>query len=99
MRLLVVEDERSTAEMLSRGLREQAYAVDVAFDGASALDKAAGNLYDLILLDVMLPGIDGFELCNRWRAAGNSTPILMLPALSHVSNRVHGLDEGADDYL
>lgn len=99
MRLLVVEDERSTAEMLSRGLREQAYAVDVAFDGRSALEKAAGNLYDLILLDVLLPGIDGFQLCTRWRSAGMSTPILMLTALSHVSNRVHGLDEGADDYL
>jgi two-component system, OmpR family, copper resistance phosphate regulon response regulator CusR len=99
MRLLVVEDERSTASMLSRGLREQAYAVDLAVDGVSALGKVSANLYDLILLDVMLPGIDGFELCGRWRAEGVSTPILMLTALSHVSKRIHGLDEGADDYL
>lgn len=99
MRLLVVEDERNTAGMLSRGLREQAYAVDVALDGVSAMEKVGNNMYDLILLDVLLPGIDGFGLCSRWRSAGLATPILMLTALSHVSNRVQGLDEGADDYL
>ncbi len=85
--------------MLARGLREQTYAVDVASDGLAALEKAALNRYDLILLDLLLPHIDGFELCRRWRGEGVATPILMLTALDQVSDRVHGLDEGADDYL
>jgi two-component system copper resistance phosphate regulon response regulator CusR len=99
MRLLVVEDERNTAEMLARGLREQTYAVDVAWDGLSAMQKVARNFYDLILLDVLLPGMDGYALCKRWRCNGVSTPILMLTALGQVSDRIFGLDEGADDYL
>ncbi len=99
MRLLIVEDERHTAHMLARGLREQAYAVDVALDPATAIEKVAVNLYDLLLLDVLLPGIDGFTLCRRWRTEGLMVPILMLTALGHVSDRIQGLDEGADDYL
>lgn len=99
MRLLLVEDERQTAEMLARGLREQSYAVDIASDGMGALEKMAVNQYDLVLLDVLLPGIDGFELCRRWRGNGVSVPILMLTALDQVTDRVQGLDDGADDYL
>ena len=99
MRLLIVEDERRTAEMLARGLREQAYAVDVAVDGPAASEKVATNQYDLILLDVLLPGIDGLTLCRRWRSEGRSIPILMLTAMDQVTDRIQGLDEGADDYL
>lgn len=99
MRLLIVEDERHTAQMLARGLREQTYAVDVAFDPAAAIDKVAVNQYDLLLLDVLLPGVDGFTLCRRWRNEGLMVPILMLTALGQVSDRIQGLDDGADDYL
>src|SRR5947209_17920993 len=99
MRLLLVEDEKATAEMLAKGLREQAYAVDVAEDGESALHKAYVNKYDLLILDVMLPGVNGFEVCQRLRGAGAQTPILLLTALDDVPDRVHGLDSGADDYL
>ncbi len=99
MRLLLVEDERQTAEMLARGLREQTYAVDVAEDGMVALEKAAVNHYDLILLDVLLPGVDGFALCRRWRAQRLTVPILMVTALDQVADKIQGLDEGADDYL
>jgi DNA-binding response OmpR family regulator len=99
MRLLIVEDERHTAYMLARGLREQTYAVDIAHDAAAALEKVAVNQYDLLVLDVLLPGMDGFALCRRWRKEGLTFPILMLTALGQVSDRVQGLDEGADDYL
>lgn len=99
MRLLIVEDERPTAEMLARGLREQTYAVDVAVSGPAAVEKVAANQYDLILLDVLLPGTDGLALCRRWRNEGRSVPILMLTAMDQVSDRIQGLDEGADDYL
>lgn len=99
MRLLLVEDEKATAEMLAKGLREQAYAVDVAEDGEAALHKAYVNKYDLLILDVMLPGVNGFEVCQRLRGAGSQVPILLLTALDDVPDRVHGLDCGADDYL
>lgn len=99
MRILLVEDEPHTAAMLARGLREQTYAVDVAAKGSVALEKAAVNQYDLILLDILLPGFNGFELCRRWRQEGSSVPILMLTALDQVPDRIHGLDIGADDYL
>jgi two-component system copper resistance phosphate regulon response regulator CusR len=99
MRILVVEDERVAAEVLAKGLREHAYAVDVAADGAAALEQASSNDYDLILLDVLLPGINGLELCGRLRAAGLSVPILMLTARGGPDQRVEGLDAGADDYL
>ena len=99
MRILVVEDEREAAAVLARGLREQAFAVDVAYDGPAALEQAAINDYDLIVLDVMLPRLNGIEVCRRLRAARLSTPILMLTARGEPDQRVAGLDAGADDYL
>jgi two-component system copper resistance phosphate regulon response regulator CusR len=99
MRILLVEDERDAAHMLSKGLREQTYAVDVAYDGLEALEKASINSYDLLIVDVMLPGIDGFEVCRNLRAQGSRVPILLLTARGGVSDRITGLDRGADDYL
>jgi two-component system copper resistance phosphate regulon response regulator CusR len=99
MRILVVEDEPAAAAVLARGLREHAYAVDIANDGAAALEQAAINAYDLLIVDVLLPGIDGFEVCRRLRADGASVPVLMLTALGELDDRVEGLDAGADDYL
>jgi two-component system copper resistance phosphate regulon response regulator CusR len=87
------------AAVLAKGLREHAYAVDVAPDGATALDSVAVNDYDLLILDVMLPGINGLALCSRLRAAGVTLPILMLTARGGPDQRVEGLDAGADDYL
>ncbi len=99
MRLLVVEDEERIARFLKKGLEEESYAVDVAVDGPAALDWVAGANYDLILLDVMLPGLTGFEVCRILRQRGVVTPILMLTARDDVDDRVTGLDAGADDYL
>ena len=99
MRILVVEDEATAAGVLARGLREHAYAVDIANDGAAALEQAAINQYDLLIVDVLLPGIDGFELCRRLRAEGSPVPVLMLTALGRLDARIEGLDAGADDYL
>jgi DNA-binding response OmpR family regulator len=99
MRVLLVEDEPRAAQMLSKGLREQAYAVDVAADGRLALYQAAITEYDAIILDVMLPGIDGFEVCRELRRAGTHVPVLMLTARDAIDARIAGLDSGADDYL
>jgi two-component system, OmpR family, copper resistance phosphate regulon response regulator CusR len=99
MKILVVEDEPVAAIVLAKGLREHAYAVDVADDGDAALEQAAANDYDLMILDVLLPGISGLELCGRLRADGVTTPILMLTARGEPDQRVEGLDAGADDYL
>ena len=99
MRILVVEDEREAAAVLARGLREQSFAVDVAHDGGSALEQASINDYDLVLLDLMLPGMSGMEVCKRLRAARLEVPILMLTARGEPDHRVAGLDAGADDYL
>ncbi len=99
VRLLLVEDETDSAAMLAKGLREQTYAVDVAPDGTAALEKALVNRYDLLLLDVMLPGMNGFQLCERLRKECVTAPILLLTALDGVPDRIHGLDVGADDYL
>ena len=99
MRILLVEDEPSAASMLAKGLREEAYAVDVADDGETALSQAVVNDYDLIVLDVVLPGIDGFKVCRELRANGLTVPVLMLTARDAVEDRVEGLDSGADDYL
>lgn len=99
MRLLFVEDEHDTAQMLAKGLREQSFAVDLAFDGRSALEKVAVNQYDLILLDVMLPSISGLDVCDQIRKSGVSVPILMLTALDQIPDRIEGLDRGADDYV
>jgi DNA-binding response OmpR family regulator len=99
MRLLVVEDDAVAAAVLARGLREHAYVVDVADDGRTALDRALVNAYDLIVLDLLLPGIDGLEVCRRLRARRIAVPILMLTARGGIDERVEGLDAGADDYL
>jgi two-component system OmpR family response regulator len=99
MRLLVVEDEPKLAALVARGLREEGYAVDVAERGEDALWMAHAAPYDAILLDVMLPGTDGFDVCRRLRKEAVWSPILMLTARDAVGDRVTGLDAGADDYL
>ena len=99
MRVLVVEDEARMAGLLRRALREEGHAVDVAADGHEGLWLATENSYGAIVLDVMLPGLDGFQLCRRLREAGAWVPVLMLTARDGVSDRVRGLDAGADDYL
>ncbi len=99
MRLLLVEDDPVIAASLSKGLREQAYAVDVATDGDAAVYQAAINPYDAIVLDVMLPIRDGFSVCRELRRRGFTVPVLMLTARDAVSDRIEGLDTGADDYL
>ena len=99
MRVLVVEDERKLGELLVRGLREESYAADLATDGESALWMAHAVEYDAIVLDVMLPGADGFEVCRRLRNEGVWSPVLMLTARDAVNDRIAGLDSGGDDYL
>lgn len=99
MRILVVEDEIEAATVLARGLREHAFAVDTASDGSHALEQIAINDYDLIILDILLPGISGLEVCRQVRRAGATVPILMLTARGEPDQRVEGLDSGADDYL
>jgi two-component system, OmpR family, response regulator len=99
MRALVVEDELKMAALIRRGLVEEGYAADVARTGEDAIDMARATPYDTIVLDVMLPGLDGFEVCRGLRASGVWTPILMLTARDGVEDRVAGLDAGADDYL
>ena len=99
MRILLAEDEPRVAGFIAKGLRERAYAVDVAGDGDEALHFATVNPYDLLILDVMLPVRDGFAVCRQLRSKGIRTPILMLTARDAVDDRVAGLDSGADDYL
>jgi two-component system OmpR family response regulator len=99
MRVLVVEDERKLGELLRRGLGEEGYATDLADRGEEALWMAQAVAYDAIVLDVMLPGADGFEICRRLRGNGVWSPVLMLTARDAVDDRVNGLDAGADDYL
>jgi two-component system copper resistance phosphate regulon response regulator CusR len=99
VRILLVEDEIRVAGFLAKGLREQAYAVDVAGDGESALYQAAVSDYDLVILDVMLPLKNGYAVCRELRHAGFRAPILMLTARDSIDDRVAGLDSGADDYL
>jgi two-component system, OmpR family, response regulator len=99
MRALVVEDESKMAALLRRGLQEEGYAVDVAPTGEDGTWLGTENDYDVILLDMKLPDIDGFEVCRRLRAAGRWSPVLMLTARDGVQDRVAGLDAGADDYL
>ncbi|MEW6273000.1 MAG: response regulator transcription factor [Thermodesulfobacteriota bacterium] len=99
MKVLVVEDETLTANALKRGLGEEGFAVDLARDAASAEQAVNVYEYDTIILDVRLPGGDGFALCRRWRDKGVTTPILFLTACDDVADRVRGLDLGADDYL
>src|SRR3954452_1052501 len=99
MRLLVVEDDAKLARALDRGLRHEGYAVDLAHDGDGALVPAGVWDYDAIVLDVMLPGRDGLEVCRTLRERGCWAPVLMLTARGAVDDRVRGLDAGADDYL
>jgi two-component system OmpR family response regulator len=99
MRILIVEDEVKMAGLIRRGMRGEGLAADVATKGEDALWMADATEYDAIVLDIMLPGIDGFEVCRRLRAAGIWTPILLLTARGGVGDRVAGLDGGADDYL
>jgi two-component system response regulator MprA len=98
-KILVVEDEEQIASFLRRGLTYEGYEVDVAADGPSALSKARETRMDLIVLDLMLPGMDGLEVCRRLRTANSALPILILTARDSVSDRVQGLDAGADDYM
>jgi two-component system OmpR family response regulator len=99
MRVLIVEDHVKLASLIRRGLRKEGMAADVETSGEDALYKAQATAYDAIILDVMLPGLDGFEVCRRLRAAGVWAPILILTARDAVQDRVAGLDGGADDYL
>jgi two-component system OmpR family response regulator len=99
VRVLVVEDEVKLASLIRKGLREEGLLADVAIKGEDALWMAEATAYDVIVLDVMLPGIDGFETCSRLRRDGVQTPILMLTARDSVEDRIAGLDTGADDYL
>lgn len=99
MKILVVEDERSMATLLKNGLGEEQHSVFLAFDGVTGLDMAEGDEFDAVILDIMLPRMDGLELLRRLRTAGNCTPVLMLTARDAIADIVRGLDLGADDYL
>ena len=99
MRILVIEDEVKIAQFIKRGLKEEGYAVDVANDGEEGQFMLSSNDYDAIILDLMLPKIDGLTLCSTLRKEGNQTPIIMLTAKDTVKDKVKGLDSGADDYL
>lgn len=99
MRLLLVEDEPKLATFIQQGLTEESFSVDVARDGEEAIERATRTAYDLIILDLMLPRMDGFAVCRAIRASGSDTPILILSARGVVQDRVKGLELGADDYL
>ena len=99
MALLIIEDEQKIREVLRRGLEEEGYAVEVAADGETGLELASAKAYELIILDLLLPGRDGLDICRMLRAQGTTIPVLMHTARDAVSDRVTGLDIGADDYL
>ncbi|WP_030823868.1 response regulator transcription factor [Streptomyces hygroscopicus] len=99
MRLLIVEDERRLALSLAKGLRAEGFAVDVVHDGREGLHRAQEGTYDLVVLDIMLPGLNGYRICAALRAAGSEVPILMLTAKDGEYDEAEGLDTGADDYL
>lgn len=99
MRVLVVEDEKKIADFIRRGLKEEGYSVDVAYDGEQGHFLASANEYDLVILDLMLPKIDGITLCKQLRKERRATPIIMLTAKDGVKDKVLGLDSGADDYI
>lgn len=99
MRILVVEDEHKIAQAIKDGLEQETYAVDLAYDGETGLDTALNDDYDLIILDVMLPKLNGFDVCQKLRDAANHTPVLMLTARGQNRDIVQGLNTGADDYL
>ena len=99
MRILVVEDEHKIANSLKQGFEQESYAVDVAYSGEDGYDLASTEEYDVILLDLLLPGIDGVTICKKLRKANIHTPILMLTAKGQLTDKVQGLDSGADDYV
>jgi len=99
MRILLVEDDANLAQFISKGLKEENYAVDVASDGEEGLALALTNPYDLLILDIMLPKLDGLALCHRVRAKGLTTPVLLLTARNTVETKVSGFDTGADQFL
>lgn len=99
MRLLIVEDEHKIANSLKRGFELENYAVDVAYDGTSGLDLSLGEEFDVIILDRLLPTIDGIEIVKKIREKGNHTPVIILTAKGQIEDRVEGLNAGADDYL
>ncbi|MGE0460249.1 MAG: response regulator transcription factor [Vicinamibacterales bacterium] len=99
MRVLVVEDDPEISRFIVRGLTEERHLVDLVEDGASAVDMATAEEYDAVVLDLMLPGMDGFEVCRQLRARGVDTPVIVVTARDAVSDRISGLDGGADDYL
>lgn len=99
MRILIAEDEKSLNNVIAKTLTKNGYSVDSCFDGEEALDYLAGAEYDAVILDIMMPKIDGISVLKKLRASGSTTPVLFLTAKDAVSDRVHGLDAGADDYL
>lgn len=99
MKILVIEDEHLIANSLKKGLEQEKYTVDVAYDGLEGYDLASSGDYDLILLDLMLPGLDGLSICKKLRQENNHTPILMLTAKSQLEDKIIGLNSGTDDYL
>jgi two-component system copper resistance phosphate regulon response regulator CusR len=99
MRILLVEDDTAAAAVLAKGLREHSFAVDIAADGRDALEHIHANTYDLVLLDILLPYLNGLEVCEAIRKLNLTCPVLMLTALDGIANRIEGLDRGADDYL
>ena len=99
MRMLIAEDDRLTADTIAKRLKEEHYAVDVCYNGTDALDYLLSTDYDVAVLDIMMPGMDGIAVLTRLRAAGKQTPVLLLTARDAVSDRVGGLNAGADDYL
>ncbi|MGA2910919.1 MAG: response regulator transcription factor [Candidatus Microgenomates bacterium] len=99
MRILVVEDEHKIANSIKRGFEQESWATDVAYDGETGFDMASSEDYDVIVLDLMLPRMDGMEICRKLRAEENHTPILILTARGELADKVNGLNTGADDYL
>ena len=99
MKILLVEDEQKVASFIKKGLEEQTYSVDLAYDGLMGKKLALNNNYDLIIMDVILPGINGIELCKEVRKVNQTVPVLLLTALGTTEDKVEGLDAGADDYL
>src|SRR3989344_9666436 len=99
MRILVVEDEHKIANSIKKGLAQEGFAVDVAYDGTEGYDLASSEEYDVVILDIMLPGMDGVTICKKLRQEKNHTPILMLTAKGQIQDKVQGLNSGADDYV
>lgn len=99
MRILIVEDEHRIANTIKRGLEQERHAVDVAYDGDNGFDLASTEEYDILILDLMLPGMSGLRICKELRKNNNHTPILILTAKGQIQDKVEGLDSGADDYL